>query len=71
MRRNIKRMQWEMILADLFPNEPELDMELIKQQCSNIGGNVMMKPLVGKEENPNSLEAFHFLCFVPSVSCGF
>ena len=30
MRSNIKRIQWEMILAKLFPNGPELDVELIK-----------------------------------------
>ena len=28
----------EMILADLFPNGPELDMDLIKLWCSNIEG---------------------------------
>lgn len=61
MRSNIKRIQWEMILANLFPNGSELDVELIKQQCGNIRGNVMMKHLVEKEENPTSLEPFHFL----------
>lgn len=30
MRSNIKRIQWEIILANLFPNGPELDVELIK-----------------------------------------
>lgn len=61
MRSNIKRIQWEMIPANLYPNGPELDVELIKQQCGNIRGNVMMKNLVEKEENPTSLEPFHFL----------
>ena len=70
MRSNIKRIQWEMILANLFPNGPELDAELIKLQCGNIRGNVVMKPLVEKEENPTSLGPFNFLCFATSVSGG-
>lgn len=31
MRGNIKRMQWQMIQADIFPNGPESDVEPIKQ----------------------------------------
>ena len=54
MRSNIKRIQWEMILANLFPNGPELDVELIKLQCGNIRGNVVMKPLVEKERGGGS-----------------